>query len=106
MDLPLHGGGQGFESPRLHSCNVPICRQNIEDKTDPLSTHGGTVVQLAVRTTNWDGELASFVQSPERNPLVAIPRCRYLTLAVGEHVRVSPRRGWRSTWRGVSAPAS
>jgi hypothetical protein len=22
----LHGGGQGFESPRLHSRNMPICR--------------------------------------------------------------------------------
>ena len=25
---PLHGGGQGFESPRLHSENVVICRIN------------------------------------------------------------------------------
>jgi hypothetical protein len=26
MDLTLHGGGQGFESPRLHSKNVAFCR--------------------------------------------------------------------------------
>ena len=25
-DLTLHGGGQGFECPRLHSIKVPICR--------------------------------------------------------------------------------
>ena len=27
------------------------CRQNIEDETDPLNTHGSAVVKLAVRTT-------------------------------------------------------
>jgi len=26
MDLTLHGGGQGFDSPRLHYINVQICR--------------------------------------------------------------------------------
>ena len=25
--LTLHGGGQGFESPRLHSENTLICRK-------------------------------------------------------------------------------
>ena len=58
-------------------------------------------MQLAVRTTYWDGELASFAQSLMRNLLVAIPRRRYLTLAVGEHARVSLRRGWRSTGGGA-----
>jgi hypothetical protein len=24
--LTLHGGGQGFESPRLHSLNILVCR--------------------------------------------------------------------------------
>jgi hypothetical protein len=62
--------------------------------------HGGAVVQLAVRTTHCDGELASFAQSLLRNLLLAIPRSRYLTLAVGEHSRVSLRRGWRSTGQG------
>jgi len=28
MELPLHGGGQGFESPRLHSRNAVLCKQN------------------------------------------------------------------------------
>jgi hypothetical protein len=28
--LTLHGGGQGFESPRLHSDNLLICRLNVE----------------------------------------------------------------------------
>jgi hypothetical protein len=26
VDLTLHGGGQGFESPRLHSKKARICR--------------------------------------------------------------------------------
>jgi len=26
----LYGGGQGFESPRLHFCNMLICRRNVE----------------------------------------------------------------------------
>ena len=29
MNLTLHGGGQGFESPRLHFENVVICRHNV-----------------------------------------------------------------------------
>jgi hypothetical protein len=29
MDLTLHGGGQGFESPRLHSENVLFCRYRL-----------------------------------------------------------------------------
>ena len=30
IDLTLHGGGQGFEFPRLHLLYVRICRQNME----------------------------------------------------------------------------
>ena len=86
----------GVQSPRLPSSNV-LFEAKIEVRQIP-STHGCTVVQLRyeprIVTVSWP--LSSV---PERT-LVAIPRSRYLTLAVGEHVRVSPRRGWRSTWRG------
>jgi hypothetical protein len=30
---PLHGGGQGFESPRLHSQNMVICRENSKQES-------------------------------------------------------------------------
>jgi hypothetical protein len=30
--LTLHGGGQGFESPRLHFRNVKICRESANIK--------------------------------------------------------------------------
>jgi hypothetical protein len=44
MDLTLHGGGQGFESPRLHSKNVDIrrksvVRQRVSVLTPTMYTH-------------------------------------------------------------------
>src|SRR5829696_5055698 len=30
MVPPLHGEGQGFDSPRLHSLNILICRSNLK----------------------------------------------------------------------------
>ena len=35
MSPPLHGGGQGFESPRLHSKNTLFCRKNIRNENRP-----------------------------------------------------------------------
>ncbi len=50
---PLHGGGQGFESLRLHSWNMPFCRQNSENREDlefafgPLYTIGAHPIKKA-----------------------------------------------------------
>jgi hypothetical protein len=35
LNLTLHGGGQGFDSPRLHSENSGRCRNNIR-QVSPL----------------------------------------------------------------------
>src|SRR3712207_6320745 len=36
---PLHGGGQGFESPRLHLQNIVFCRNNANQREGTGAIH-------------------------------------------------------------------
>jgi hypothetical protein len=54
MDLTLHGGGQGFESPRLHFRKTEILQEKREAKMSARTCSLGLLIRRSqVRIPGW-----------------------------------------------------
>jgi hypothetical protein len=108
---PLHGGGQGFESPRLHSEKTLICRQNkgpevgLECTMGPLycnrtaTRYRSTSSRACVALSCMFGSTWEYVSRVIA--IVAWPSISETILGLTFLARSSVAQVWRRSWKRI-----